>query len=245
MSYWKVWEINVLGYPRLIRASSSSTMRCVRNAFDFGRSKMVWGVHGRHLREKFDEGSWWMASVLKTCSLFCPHHWSRYHTHPKFLPFPAAHVSIRKLAQLFFLEGHVFFQVVLDKSYTWFWKWMILNYSLQICWKKLSFIERCLNCTRALWYVQILRFNEISLLILSSSCIKGWLSLWVFLIRPIPRRWRTSQVKEINHDEKIAKVIRTNVNYITSPRYRIPVISSFVILTFPPRDTTSVNPTFL
>ena len=58
----------------------------------------------------------------------------------------------------------------------------------------------------------------IALLTIRSSCIKDWLSLWVSLIIPIPRRWQTSQVREIDHDEKIAKVIRADVNYITSPR---------------------------
>ena len=152
MSYWKVWKINLLKYSPLICATSPSTMRCVWGALDLWWSKMVWSVNDRHMREKPHEGSWRLVGVWNIFTFFCyTHHRGRYHAHPKFLPFPATHVSIRKLPQQLFgvgMESYLIFQVVLDKSCTWFWKWTARNYSPQIYWKKLSFIERCSNCTR-------------------------------------------------------------------------------------------------
>lgn len=47
-----------------LSVTSSFTMRCVWGTFDFGRPKMVWSVHGWHMREESPEGSWWLVSVL-------------------------------------------------------------------------------------------------------------------------------------------------------------------------------------
>ncbi|KAF8810709.1 DEAD/H helicase [Phlegmacium glaucopus] len=120
---------------------------------------------------------WFGVSMVDICekNLTKDHDgWRVYHTHPKFLPFPATHVSIRGARQELYM--------VLEMS----------GPQLQSA-----------NMLEEVEFYRVL-----------FELYEGG----VFM-----HQGMTFIVKEVNHDAKIARVIRADVNYITSPRHIEPL----------------------
>ncbi|KAH0830257.1 P-loop containing nucleoside triphosphate hydrolase protein [Lanmaoa asiatica] len=104
-----------------------------------------------------------------------------YHPHPKFLPYPAKHVSIRGAE---------------DEKYT-----------LVDITKEVPKILEEIEFSRALFEVyEGGVFMHQGLTFIVSRC-----GVWCL------RLMKCRQVKEVSHDTKIAKLIRADVNWITSP----------------------------
>jgi DEAD/DEAH box helicase domain-containing protein len=160
-----------------------------------------------------------MARLLLFCLRLKTNTCSRYHTHPKYLPYPSRHVSIRKIIvdarHLHFL---LFFKGGAQED---------LYAVMDVTKGSTSIIEE-VEISRAMF--EIYEGGVVN----SFAFLKTISSLYFGLV-PASRHdicgpWNSTsclhvlmggfffQVKEVGHDSKVAKVVQADVNWITSPR---------------------------
>jgi DEAD/DEAH box helicase domain-containing protein len=129
-------------------------------------------------------------------------HTYRYYTHPNFWPFPSGHVSIRGGEEEKYVAVDVGFmgassnileEVEISRAIFELYEGGVVS--------RITHIPRC----AALMFISVVPTPRIY--IYCKYCAVGSIASEHLL-----------QVKEVDHDKKMAKLLRADVNWITSPR---------------------------
>lgn len=157
----------------------------------------------------------------------------RYHTHPKLLPYPSKHISIRMTFRhtLFFHLTHVIGGIQEDK-------YAVVDMT-RVDGERTPLILEEVDISRAMFEIYeggVVR-TELWKLSLETNRIFQFMHqgltfivcmLSCYILHPTYHSLHILQVKEISHDSRIARVVRADVNWITSPRSVLTNLSAFI-----------------